>query len=294
MSRKNAILTLLALPLLWGSATTANAAVPYRIVFPVVAKATYSDDFGAARSGGRTHQGNDIIATRRAPVVAVERGTVSKWTSSTSAGCMLYLYGASGTVYQYVHLNNDLTSSNDTSWNRCTNGVAYAPGLESGDAVRAGELVGYVGDSGNADGGAPHLHFELHPDGGAAVSPYDWLRRAYRVLFPGRWDIETSVRLRLDGAAAWADADSLRVSYVGLVRISNGWQARPHRGVTLALTGTTKVYRATASGWQATTLASLKANERATVYTTYFLPTLRAQRAEPQILTSATIYLHGY
>lgn len=149
---------------------------PGRLVFPVIGPTRYSDDFGAARVQGG-HEGNDLVAERWAPVVAVEAGTVQRWTRSASAGCMLYLHGRSGTTYQYVHLNNDLTRTNDNRGS-CVDGVAYAPALRDGQQVRAGELLGYVGDSGDANGRHPHLHFELHPGDGAAVDPYRWLRRA--------------------------------------------------------------------------------------------------------------------
>jgi murein DD-endopeptidase MepM/ murein hydrolase activator NlpD len=158
------------------------AAPPQTIVFPVVGRVSYSDDFGAPRAQGG-HPGNDILAARQAPVVAAEPGRVAFWTTSASAGCMLYLYGHSGTTYQYIHLNNDLTRRNDNRGS-CVAGVAYAAGLQEGDEVWAGELIGYVGDSGDADGRHPHLHFELHPGGGAAVSPYPWLLRAERLARP--------------------------------------------------------------------------------------------------------------
>ena len=152
-----------------------------RIIFPIVGRARYSDDFGDPRTGG-THQGNDILARRQAPVVAVEAGKVGFWTDS-NAGCMLYLHGRSGTMYEYIHLNNDRTHGNDNRGS-CVDGVAYAPGLKDGAHARAGELIGYVGDSGDANGLHPHLHFELHPHGGAAVSPYRWLRRARHLAAP--------------------------------------------------------------------------------------------------------------
>jgi murein DD-endopeptidase MepM/ murein hydrolase activator NlpD len=149
---------------------------PLQIIFPVVGPALYRDDFGEPRPGG-VHTGNDILAERHAPVVAVEGGRIVFWTRSASAGCMLYLYGRSGTTYQYIHLSNDLTARNDNR-GACVPGVAFAPGLKDGDRVGAGELIGYVGDSGDADGLHPHLHFELHPDDGKAVSPFPWLQTA--------------------------------------------------------------------------------------------------------------------
>jgi murein DD-endopeptidase MepM/ murein hydrolase activator NlpD len=158
------------------SARPTTVAGPSQIVFPVIGRVSYYDDFGEPRGQG-LHAGNDIVADRHAPVVAAEAGRIEFWTRSASAGCMLYLYGGSGTMYEYIHLNNDLSARNDNR-GACVPGVAFAPGLHDGQEVRAGELLGYVGDSGDADGIHPHLHFELHPGGGAAVSPYSWLQRA--------------------------------------------------------------------------------------------------------------------
>src|SRR4029079_5715405 len=176
----------LLLLVLLGVAGAASAAVPKKgvvptLIFPVAGAATYIDDFGQARAGG-AHQGNDLMATKKTPVVAVEAGKVKFWTTSASAGCMLYLYGASGTTYLYIHLNNDLTMRNDNR-GKCVPGVSYARGLKDGAKVQAGQMIGYVGDSGDANGIASHLHFEVHPGGGAAVSPYAFLQNARQLLF---------------------------------------------------------------------------------------------------------------
>ena len=151
-----------------GTAVAASdAKPPAHIVFPVVAQVQYVDDFGAPRPGG-PHQGIDIVATRKSPAVAAEAGRVKYWTTSARAGCMLYLYGQSGTMYEYIHLNNDVTMHDDNR-GRCVKGTAYA--VKNGAQVAAGQQIGYVGDSGDAEGGNPHLHFELHPNGGKAADP---------------------------------------------------------------------------------------------------------------------------
>ena len=95
---------------------------------------------------------------------------------------MLYLYGASGTTYYYIHLNNDLTRGNDNR-GKCVAGTAYAPGLKDGAKVAAGQPVGFVGDSGDADGVHAHLHFEVHPGGGKAADGYPYLQAAQHLLF---------------------------------------------------------------------------------------------------------------
>jgi murein DD-endopeptidase MepM/ murein hydrolase activator NlpD len=157
-------------------AACANAGAKIEIVFPVVGAATYTDDFGDPRGSSR-HEGNDIMAPKRSSAVAAEAGTIKFWTTSSSAGCMLYLYGESGTTYLYIHLNNDRTLKNDNK-GKCVPGTAYAKGLHDGSHVDAGQLVGYVGDSGDANGIASHLHFEIHPKGGKAVDPFPYLQRA--------------------------------------------------------------------------------------------------------------------
>src|SRR3954451_19623765 len=143
------------------AAASAAGKVPDHIIFPVVGKVQYIDDFGAPRGGG-AHQGNDLMAAKKSPAVAAEAGKVKYWTTSRTAGCMLYLYGDSGTTYLYIHLNNDLTMKNDNR-GKCVAGTSYAKGLKDGAHVTVGQQVGYVGDSGDANGIHPHLHFEVHP-----------------------------------------------------------------------------------------------------------------------------------
>lgn len=155
-----------------------------RLVFPVLGSVQYTNDFGDARGQGG-HQGNDLMAPKRSLALAAEAGRVSFHTTSARAGCMLYLNGESGTQYLYIHLNNDLTTGNDNG-GRCVAGVAYADGLKDGARVAAGQPIAYVGDSGDANGGGSHLHFELHPGGGGAVSPYPYLQKARRLLFAAK------------------------------------------------------------------------------------------------------------
>src|SRR5919202_3702124 len=160
-------LVLLLLLGLAGLAAARTRQPPKKIIFPVLGHVQYSDDFGAPRPQG-PHQGIDIMAPRKALALAAEAGTVKFYAGSSAAGCMLYLYGASGTTYYYIHLNNDLTRRNDNG-GKCVAGTAYAPDLKDGAKVAAGQPVGFVGDSGDANGIHPHLHFEVHPKRKGAV-----------------------------------------------------------------------------------------------------------------------------
>jgi len=270
----------------------AGAAVPDRLIFPVVGLTRYTNDFGAPR-GAHRHQGNDLMAARRTPVVAVEPGRVRIYRRSASAGCMLYLYGASGTTYMYVHLNDDLTTKDDNKATNCRLGVAYAPGLKNDQRVKAGELIGFVGNSGDARGIAPHLHFELHPNGGRAVSPYKWLREAPKLLYtaPGGVDL---LRLRLTGILREVGEDSvvLRVSRV-LVSTGPGatWIARR---VRIGLPPETIVERRAKDGRvAAASLATAQLDELVKLWTPEFKPTLATRLAAPRAVSSARILLLG-
>jgi hypothetical protein len=182
LSTLRGILVILAAALLAGPAVAAPQAggVPDPFIFPVVGPYRYTNDFGDARAQGH-HEGNDILAPKRSPVVAVEDGKIRFWTTSARAGCMLYLYGASGTTYLYIHLNNDVTMANDNR-GKCVAGGSYWPGLKDGAKVVAGQAIGFVGDSGDANG-TPHLHFEVHPHDGGPTNPFPYLNKATRILF---------------------------------------------------------------------------------------------------------------
>jgi hypothetical protein len=257
-----------------------------RLIFPVVGEVQYRDDFGEPRGQG-SHEGNDIMAPRRSIAVAAEEGTIKFWTTSSRAGCMLYLYGKSGTTYLYVHLNNDLKG--DDNRGRCVPGVAYARSLESGDKVAAGEPIGYVGDSGDAEGGSPHLHFEVHPFGGGAVSPYLHLRRARKLLFaltPGRAftaafrgtlvAYDGTLKLDVDQVTSWPG--SLRVKGVG-------------REIELAVPSTTMVFDSVGTLLAGTGLSALKSGTEMVAWTEKTAATLEAALGEPSVLVTQRIQL---
>ena len=152
----------------------AHAATPF--LFPVVGGATYFDDYGAPRAQG-VHQGNDLMAAKRTPVIAVADGVV-RLQHSGRGGYMLYLRNSQH-EWLYIHLNNDVRGNDGRGGPR----TAYARGLRSGMHVRAGQEIAYVGNSGDAEGGAAHLHFEEHSANGRPHSPYRHLRAAPIVAF---------------------------------------------------------------------------------------------------------------
>jgi hypothetical protein len=280
-------LTLL-LALLVGTAAAGSQKTPATIVFPVLATATYTDDFGDPRPGG-PHQGIDMVTPKRSLALAAEAGKVEFWTTSRSAGCMLYLHGQSGTTYYYIHLNNDLTARNDNR-GKCVPGTAYARGLKNGASVAAGQPVGYVGDSGDADGVHPHLHFELHPGGGRAVDPYPWLKRAQRLLFAAPRG--TPFTLELRGTVAAVLPDSLRLK-TGTV---NAWPMRQHQSklgkkVLVLVPSSAKVQTVTKLGGSGTPakLSSARIGQQVDLWTAVAPTTLKAQRGDDLALTASLV-----
>lgn len=121
---------------------------------PVDAANSFSDTWGAARSGGRTHKGVDIFAARNARLVAIESGTVTRTSNSSLGGISIYLSGSSGNRYYYAHLE------------------FIAEGVGAGTSVGVGDTLGGVGTTGNAPAWLPMLHFQYAPPGSEWVNPY--------------------------------------------------------------------------------------------------------------------------
>jgi peptidoglycan hydrolase-like protein with peptidoglycan-binding domain len=128
-------------------------------VFPVQGKCYFGDSYGYSRSGGRTHLGVDVIAQEGNLLYAVADGKISKVYNDypgSLAGNGVRVATGDGTYFFYAHMK------------------ALADGIGLGVPVKAGQVLGVVGSTGNA--GTPHLHFEVHPQGGAAVNPYPLIK----------------------------------------------------------------------------------------------------------------------
>jgi len=292
LSTLRGILVILAAALLAGPAVAAPQAggVPDPFIFPVVGPYRYTNDFGDARAQGH-HEGNDILAPKRSPVVAVEDGKIRFWTTSARAGCMLYLYGASGTTYLYIHLNNDLTMRNDNR-GKCVKGTAYT--VANGAKVSAGQQIAYVGDSGDANGGNSHLHIEIHPGGGKAVSPYPYLQKAYKLLFTAKAD--PPFALTLTGTVVSADIDRLVVN----VSTSQAWPSgliltKLNRVITFAVPETTTVQSIAPTGALRSieSISLAQKGEKVVVWTLPAPTTLKAERADDGVLSTALVQLNG-
>ncbi len=217
-------------------------------------------------------------------MIAVEDGTVTWWTTSARAGCMLYLHGTSGTTYLYIHLNNDRTLRNDNRGG-CTGTTTYT--APDGAEVRAGEQIAWSGDSGDADGN-PHLHFELHPNDGDAVSPFAALNAATHTLFPARTGARAAVGLR--GIARAATATSLDLEVTAVRWWPGGrWVEIPARAVQVGVDTTTRVDAALIGTLDSLAGGATVPETAVTVFTRTAVVTPGAIAAEPLALSAARV-----
>lgn len=136
-----------------------TADAPSRVRVPVagVQRRQLRDTWGAARSGGRTHQGIDIFAPRGRAIVSATDGIVVTIGENELGGRIVRVLGPGGYWHYYAHLER------------------FAD-FREGDVVRAGSVIGYVGDSGNARGTPPHLHYGVYRPRGGAINPYPLLK----------------------------------------------------------------------------------------------------------------------
>jgi hypothetical protein len=268
----------------------ASAAPPQKIIFPVLGTVSYADDFGDARPGGR-HQGIDMVAAKRSLALAAEAGKVEFWTRSATAGCMLYLHGQSGTDYYYIHLNNDVTTGNDNR-GKCVAGTAFAKGLKDGAKVAAGQPVGYVGDSGDADGAHAHLHFELHPRRKAAVDPYPWLQRAVHLLFSAPRGSPFTLDLRGSVAAVDEETIQLKLSSVSAWPMRQR-QSKLKRKLLVAVPADATVQRVSKVGAPGIPikLVAARIGQQVDLWTQEAPTTLRAQRGDAFALDASVVSL---
>lgn len=150
------------LDLLGGDAAMFGEVARILAPFPVAGPAQYGDDYGAPRHepSPHPHAGTDVFAPRGTPVIASADGTIGALAADTAiGGNSLKVFAPDGSYFYYAHLDG------------------FAPGIANGTSVELGQVIGYVGDTGNALGTPPHLHYEIHPGGGAPVNPVPYLDR---------------------------------------------------------------------------------------------------------------------
>jgi murein DD-endopeptidase MepM/ murein hydrolase activator NlpD len=131
--------------------------LPTLQVFPMQGGCGFSDTWHQPRSGGRLHEGVDIMGAKGLAIYATNDGVISRMsTGGALGGNAIYVKIPNGTYFYYAHLDS------------------FAPGIAAGVPVKAGQVIGYNGSTGS--GGSTHLHFEVHPFGGPAVSPYQFVK----------------------------------------------------------------------------------------------------------------------
>jgi hypothetical protein len=176
-----------------GAAPSAVTIKP--IVFPVDGNVTYTDTFGAPRSG-HTHEGQDLMGAKMMKLVSAVDGTVFRVVFNNATGNSVTIKAADGWTYHYIHVNNDTPGTDD---GQATRAQAFPASIVPGAVVTKGQLIAFMGDSGNAESAGAHLHFEIRepaPPGGyigTAINPYASLQAATKVVHvPAKWYLRSS------------------------------------------------------------------------------------------------------
>ena len=226
-----------------GPAPAAGAAVSdevayHRISFPVLGPVHYSNDWGDCRSGcARSHEGNDLMGSKLQPLLAAADGRIG-WVR-LDGNNMLSIQGDDGWKYSYIHVNNDSPGTDDGAnpleW-------VLASGLSRGSRVVAGQHIGFMGDSGNAEGTSPHLHFEMHKPDGTPVNPY-WslmLSQGRRVNDRCSFDDNPAGTPSADAGGYWSTTSDGSVYSFGDAPYFGSMGGRPLSKPVIGLTPTAK------------------------------------------------------
>lgn len=170
----------LSLLLLSGPAS----ALPYNITYPIIGPSRYSDDFNSPRSDG-AHNATDVFANKMQPIVSPVNGIISFIPyPQPSYGYMISIRDAQNYRFNFIHINNDTPGTDDGN----AKGVfVFAPDMKVGNTVVKGQHIAYVGDSGNAESTAPHLHFEIIRPDGSVENPYGSLYWANKIDYPAQY-----------------------------------------------------------------------------------------------------------
>ena len=237
------------------AALPAGAAVVKAIVFPVDGAVTYTDTFGACRGTAceRRHEGQDLMGKKMLPLLAAVDGTVHRvvFSNTSLGGNSVTIKATDGWTYHYIHVNNDTPGTDDGS---ATRDQAFPAGIIAGAKVTRGQVVAYLGDSGNAEDTAPHLHFEIRepplPGGhtGTAINPYESLRQATVWTSAARWDLRSTATA----------GDPQQFSYglqTGDLGLLCDWDADGTDEVVIFRSGTWHLRNGTSSGTTAQRLA---------------------------------------
>ncbi|HSJ27827.1 MAG TPA: M23 family metallopeptidase [Acidimicrobiia bacterium] len=154
------------------------------IVFPQDPEATwFLDTFGASRADGHRHIGIDLHAPKGSPVYSLAAGVVTRISTGPRSGAYIVVDHGGGWTSWYMHLDTDEPGTDNGRGGLAT---AIAAGIAPGVFVDAGQLIGYVGDSGNAEHTIPHTHLELHRND-RAIDPYAMLVEAQERALRGLW-----------------------------------------------------------------------------------------------------------